>query len=422
MTSQSIRIAFLLLITVQAAWEITLVLLNLRYAHHHREQVPAILADSLDLSTLYRSVDYLAARTMLTLISHAFGWMLLVVIGTTRCLPLIEQWLLSFQLPRLPHGVLFLLLLGLLQSLLNLPFHLWRIFKIETQFGFNQTTPKLFIIDQLKGLGLVMLIGIPALTAILWFITTAGPTWWVGTTLAIAGFQLLLSVVCPTLITPWFNRFHPLPEGPLRDRLTRLVKGANFPLQDILVMDGSKRSNHSNAYFTGLGRAKRVVLFDTLLTEATEPEIEAIVAHEIGHYHHRHLQQGLVLSIFSTLIGLCIVSKLISYPSFFQAFGFLNPSPHAAVTLFGLCFPPATFVFAPLFTALSRRFEYQADRFTVHLLKQATGMIQALKRLVKTNLSTIYPHPLYAAVTYSHPTPIERIERLTVLENPSIAP
>ncbi|MDQ7053425.1 MAG: M48 family metallopeptidase [candidate division KSB1 bacterium] len=270
-------------------------------------------------------------------------------------------------------------------------------------------TWKLFIIDGLKSLVLSLVLLAPLFWGLFWFMDKTGNYWWLYAFGFLAGFQLLMVYLYPTVVAPWFNKFTPLPDGSLKEKILHLVQKVHFHTSGIFVMDGSKRSKHSNAYFTGLGRVKRIVLFDTLVDNLEEDQVVSVLAHEIGHEKKHHIKKGLALSLASMLAGLWILSLLLHYPSFFQAFGFSGPSYHAAIILFGFCSGPFTFFLTPLGSILSRKYEYEADRFAVEAMGTARGLIGALLKLSKDNLSNLTPHPLYSFYYYSHPTLAERI-------------
>jgi STE24 endopeptidase len=246
---------------------------------------------------------------------------------------------------------------------------------------------------------------------VLWLMDDPGPYWWIWAFLFIAGFQFIMIMVYPVLIAPWFNKFEPLKEGELRDRILALADTIGFKTSGIFCMDGSKRSGHSNAYFTGIGKVKRIVLFDTLLEQMSIEQGLAVLAHEMGHYKMKHIRRMLIVQLSFLLVGLFLLSLLLQYPPLYSAFG-LNPSSHAALVLFSLISGPATFYLSPFMNRLSRRHEYEADHFAMQTLGSAKGMEEALINLTVKNLSNLTPHPWYSAYHYSHPTTAERIHAL----------
>jgi STE24 endopeptidase len=304
--------------------------------------------------------------------------------------------------------VLFCLGVGVMFSLASLPSDLYSTFGIESRFGFNKTTLSLYFSDKLKGLILGIMIGGPFLYVVLWLMQATGEYWWIWAFVFIAMFQLLMIIIFPTFIAPWFNKFEPLPSGELRDRIMALAKQIGFKASGIFVMDGSKRSAHSNAYFTGIGKAKRIVLFDTLIEQMTIDQGLAVLAHEMGHYKMKHIRRMMLVQSVILFVGLYFLGRLVNYEPVFTAFG-LQPSNHAALVLFSLISGPFTFYLGPLVNLLSRKHEYEADRFAAITLRNGKPMEEALINLTVKNLSNLTPHPWYSAYHYSHPTPTERI-------------
>ena len=309
-------------------------------------------------------------------------------------------------------GIFFCFGVAAIFSVLGLPGELYVTFVIEERFGFNKTTLRLFFTDKLKALMLGFVIGIPFLFGLLWLMDRAGAYWWLWAFLFIFAFQFLMVIVYPTLIAPLFNKFEPLPEGEIRQRIFALAGELGFKAGGIYTMDGSRRSAHSNAYFTGLGKAKRIVLFDTLLKQLTIEQGLAVLAHEMGHYKMRHIRRMMIVRGVLLLAGLYILSLLLNYAPLFRAFGLAEPSYHGALVLFSLVSGPATFYLRPLMNFLSRRHEYEADLFAVRTLKDAKPMEGALIQLAVENLANLAPHPWYSAYHYSHPTPVERIQAI----------
>jgi len=264
----------------------------------------------------------------------------------------------------------------------------------------------------LKGVAISAVIGIPVLIVLFWFMDRTGPFWWIWAFAAMTVFQIVMSILAPLVIAPLFNKFTPLPDGSLKDRINDLASRLGFRTRGIFVVDSSKRSRHTNAYFTGLGRAKRIVLFDTLVSSHTEEEIVSVLAHEIGHEKRHHVRNGLLLSAAVSLVGFWILSLLLHWTPLYEAFGFAQPGYPALLVLLAFCSPPFTFWLQPLFSLRSRRQEYEADRFAVKGVGSAAGLKSALLRLSRDNLSNLSPHPLYSFFHYSHPTLAERIAAL----------
>src|SRR5881398_1087064 len=314
----------------------------------------------------------------------------------------------------------FLLVTGIALSALALPFAWYAQFKLEERFGFNTTTMKTWVVDRVKGFLLALLLGYPLLALVLKLIEWTGANWWLWAAAVVIAFQLLLLLIAPAIIMPLFNKFTPLPEGALRGRLFGLAQRTNFPTRSIDVMDGSKRSRHSNAFFTGFGRFRKVVLFDTLIAQLNEPELESVLAHEIGHYKKRHVLKLLGVSIAGVFVAFAAIAWLARQQWFYRAFGFeyeggflaVNVVP--AMLLFALLAGTITFWLSPLLHIWSRRFEYEADAFARATMGEAQSLIQALRKLNEKNLSNLMPHPLYSGFYYSHPTLLERERALRI--------
>lgn len=300
----------------------------------------------------------------------------------------------------------------LVLSLPGLPFEWYAQFRLEERFGFNTTTPKLWWTDRLKGLLLAVTLGYPLLVLILKLVEWTGSFWWLWAWGCVLVFQLVMVVLAPILIMPLFNKFSPLPEGSLRERLLALGHRTGFVAKTIQVMDGSKRSRHSNAFFTGFGRFRKIVLFDTLIQQLTEPELEAVLAHEIGHYKKKHIPKMLLWSAVSSLVAFYLISVFAKQAWFYRGFGFEPGSIVPALLLFGLLAGVVTFWFSPLAHWWSRRYEYQADAYAAQTMHETQSLIGALRKLNEKNLSNLTPHPFYSGFYYSHPTLVEREQAL----------
>ncbi len=418
MSAQSILLVFLLFFFLDFGWDLALTLLNLGHVKRNAAIVPAAFAGVVDAQSYARSVSYTLVHGRFGLIAGAVSSAALLVVVLTGFLGFLDSTARSLPLHPSLQGILFIAAVSLLFGVLQLPFTVYSTFVIEARFGFNKTTPKLFLIDMLKGLAISVVIGVPVLLALFWFMDATGFLWWIWAFAAMTAFQLVMSVLAPLVIAPLFNRFTPLPDGPLKDRILELASRLGFKTKGIFVVDSSKRSRHSNAYFTGLGRAKRIVLFDTLVSSQTEEEIVSVLAHEIGHEKRHHVRNGLALSIALSLAGFWILGLLLHWTPLYQAFGFAGPGYHALLVLIAFCSGPFTFFLQPLFSLRSRRQEYEADRFAVLGVGSAAGLKSALLRLSRDNLSNLSPHPLYSFVHYSHPTLAERLAALERVEVP----
>ena len=404
----------LLLILARWAVEFWLARLNERHVRAHADAVPEALRAIIDEPSYRKSVDYTLAKSRFGHIADAFDLMVLLVVLFSGVLP----WSFSQMGAQFGESVwamaAFLFTVGITLSLPGLPFDWYAQFRLEERFGFNTTTLGTWLLDRVKGLLLAVLLGYPLLVLVLKVIVWAGANWWLWAWAVVVAFQLLLMLIAPALIMPLFNKFTPLADGPLRERLFALARRTGFPTRSIDVMDGSKRSRHSNAFFTGFGRFRKIVLFDTLIAQLTEPELEAVLAHEIGHYRKRHIVKLLVVSVLGLLGAFAAIAWLARQEWFYRAFGFApQPSftPAAlvpALLLFALLAGTVTFWITPLMNLWSRRFEYEADAYAREVMGAAPPLIGALRKLNEKNLSNLTPHPLYSGFYYSHPTLLER--------------
>ena len=391
---------------------------QMRHVALHRDKVPPAFAGAVSLQAHQRAADYTLARGRFGLLQAAFSSALLLAWTLLGGLDALNTLLRDNVQPVLGDMGYQLALLGafvVIGALLDLPFELYRTFVLEQRFGFNRMTWKLYLGDMLKGLLVGVLIGLPLAALVLWIMGTTGQLWWLWAWGAWTAFQLLALVLYPTLIAPLFNRFTPLPEGELKNQVQSLMQRCGFAAKGLFVMDGSRRSAHANAYFTGLGAAKRVVFFDTLLSKLNGNEIEAVLAHELGHYKHRHVLKRMVLAFGLSLAGLALLGWLSSQAWFYLGLG-VRPSLDApndalALLLFMLVLPPFMFLLSPLGARLSRRHEFEADAYAC---AQADGrdLANALLKLHEDNASTLTPDPLYARFYYSHPPATERLAAL----------
>jgi STE24 endopeptidase len=406
---------FLTLFALEFIVEFGLNELNLRYVRRHwaEKKIPDFFQQNMSVAEYEKSVEYTLAKGQFQRWSEIYDRLVVLIVLFSGLLPFMDLFShdLSRRFSSISHaqGLIFCSGVALVFFVASLPTDLYSTFKLEARFGFNKTTWKLYLTDRLKGLLLAILIGLPFLWVVLRLMEATGSYWWIWTFFFVSGFELLMVIVYPTLIAPLFNKFEPLPEGELRNRILRLAEQVGFKTNGIFSMDGSKRSAHSNAYFTGIGKAKRIVLFDTLIAQMTIDQGLAVLAHEMGHYKMKHIRRMLVVQAVFLLLGLYILSLLLDYRPLFTAFGLDNPSNAVALVLFSLLSGPATFFLAPLINLLSRKHEYEADRFAVETLRNHRPMEEALINLTVKNLSNLTPHPWYSAYHYSHPTPTERI-------------
>ena len=383
--------------------------LNRAEVNRHAGRPPAAVAAIMDAPTYAKSVAYTLEKSRFGVLTEIFDTLVLGLVVFGGVLPSLYASVVGWGGPdALWTRAAFILIAGLLLGIPSLPFEWWEQFRLEEKFGFNKSTPGLWVTDKLKGGLLMVAIGYPLLWALLWVVGWAGPTWWIWGFALLLSFQLLMLVLYPKLIVPLFNKLTPLPEGELRTRLMALADRTGFKAQTIEVIDGSKRSGHSNAYFTGFGRFRRIVLFDTLIAQLTTEELEAVLAHEIGHYRRGHIPKMIALSAALLLAGFATIAWLARSNWFNPAFGFPPGEIAPSFLLFGLLSGVVTFWFAPLGNLLSRRYEYQADAFARDAIGGPAAMIGALRKLAQKNLSNLTPHRWFSGFYYSHPTLVER--------------
>ena len=405
---------FLILFTLEFVVEFILNELNIRHVRKNTaaQAVPEFFQSRINGYEYEQSARYTLAKAGFQRWSEVYGRVVILFLLFGGLLPVLEDLIIAMLpgslLNSYIRGVLFCLGVGLISSLASLPVDLYSTFGVESRFGFNKTTLPLYFSDKLKRVVLGILMGGPFLFIVLWLMQATGEYWWLWAFVFITLFQLLMIIIFPTFIAPWFNKFEPLPSGELRDRILALANQIGFKASGIFLMDGSKRSAHSNAYFTGIGNAKRIVLFDTLVEQMTVDQGVAVLAHEMGHYKMKHIRRMVIVQGVILFFGLYILSRFVTYEPLFAAFG-LQPSNHAALVLFTLLSGPFTFYLGPLMNLLSRKHEYEADRFAVITLRNGKPMEEALINLTVRNLSNLTPHPWYSAYYYSHPTPTERI-------------
>jgi STE24 endopeptidase len=409
-----ILLVFLVAFTLDFLIEFVLNELNIRHVRRQwaAHEIPSLFKGRISDGDFKKSVRYTLARSRFQRWAEIYHRTLVLAVLFTGVLPVFDQAASTFAsrvgLPPIAAGVLFCIAVGSLFFVAGLPVDLYSTFIIETRFGFNKTTIGLYITDKLKALLLAALIGIPFLYVLLWLMSSAAHYWWLWAFVFITGFQLLMIVIFPTFIAPWFNKFEPLKEGELRQRILTLAHQIGFKTNGIFTMDGSKRSAHSNAYFTGIGKSKRIVLFDTLIEQMTSDQGLAVLAHEMGHYKMKHIRRMFIVQTVILLLGLYLLSLLVNYEPFFAAFD-LRPSNAGALVLFSILSGSLTFYLGPLMNLLSRKHEYEADQFAANTLDDGKPMEDALIKLTVKNLANLTPHPWYSAYHYSHPTPMERI-------------
>lgn len=388
--------------------------MNVGYLKENADQLPDRYEGVFSREVVEKSVDYTLAKTRFSRQESLFDHVWLAILLVFGLIPTLYLMFTGWIGTGLFSHALILMGISFVLSLPALPFDYWNQFRLEERFGFNRTSPGLWISDKVKGLVLSLLLGTPLLMLLFWIMLSLPQTWWLWGFIVFFGFQLLMVVLYPMLILPWFNKLTPLPEGSLRTRLMDLADRTGFQAKTIQVIDGSRRSSHSNAYFTGFGKFRRIVLYDTLIEQLTEEELEAVLAHEIGHYRLGHIPKLLMISALSGLAAFFFIHLLTTVDGFITAFGF--PPADAgtlermvpALMLFMVLSGLLTYWISPVMNALSRRHEYEADAFALKSVHSPEPLISALRRLHEKNLSNPLPHPAYSAFHYSHPTLLER--------------
>ena len=401
---------------------------QIRHVARHRHAVPAAFADRITLAAHQKAADYTIAKARFGLLTMALATA--VVLGWTLLggLDALNQLLLARLGGGMPQQLALLACFALISGAIDLPATLYQTFRLEQRFGFNQMTPRLWLADLVKSTLIGAVIGLPIAALILWLMGAAGPLWWLWAWGVWMGFNLLLMVVFPVFIAPLFNKFQPLADETLKARVTALMQRCGFAAKGLFVMDGSRRSAHANAYFTGFGAAKRVVFFDTLLRQLSPAEVEAVLAHELGHFKHKHVTRRMLGMFAVSLAGFALLGWLSTRGWFYTGLGVQPnlmieglpgsaPNDALALLLFLLAVPVLTLFAQPLMAQISRHQEFQADAYAV---SQASGteLASALLKLYQDNASTLTPDPVYVKFYYSHPPATERLARLPVAMQP----
>jgi STE24 endopeptidase len=378
-----------------------------------RYELPDTFRGWYDADPYRKSQEYLRVNTRFGWAASAFNTLVFLIFWFGKGFPLLDQWMRSWNHGPVMTGLMYIGSLVLFKALLSLPFNMYSTFGIEERFGFNKTTWPTFVMDGIKALILAILLGTPLLTGVLAFFEYAGANAWWYCWIVVTLFMLLVQFVVPTWILPLFNKFNPIEEGELKDAIISYARSINFSIENIFVMDGSRRSEKSNAFFTGFGRHKRIVLFDTLIAQHTVSELVAILAHEMGHYKKRHILKTMIIGIVQTGIMLFLLSLFISYQGLFDAFCMDQKSVYAGLIFFGLLYSPLEFFMGVFMHMYSRKNEYEADQFAVETTKDPGSLSDALKKLAVHNLSNLIPHPLYVFLNYSHPPVLERLKAIS---------
>ncbi|MCY4361171.1 MAG: M48 family metallopeptidase [Gammaproteobacteria bacterium] len=385
---------------------------HIRHIRSNRDMVPDNFADRISLEAHKKAADYNCAKTRVRLADLVVSSVLLLVWTLGGALDFLDGVIRPYQLSAVWTGTIFIIAVVLISSLLDLPLSLYRTFRLEQRFGFNKMNLKLYITDLLKNALLMVVIGTPLIMLVLWFMDNSGAWWWLYVWLTWFGTNLVMVWAYPAVIAPLFNKFRPLDNAELSTRIAALLDRNGFTSNGIFVMDGSTRSTHGNAYFTGLGANKRIVFFDTLIDELSYDEIEAVLAHELGHFKCGHIRKRLAILGVTFLIGFAILGVLLGVPWFYAGLGVSEPSAYMALTLFVLVAPAFTFFLQPLFSSMSRKHEFEADDFATAQVRSGS-LINALVKLYKENANTLTPDPLYSAFHDSHPPAPIRVAHLS---------
>lgn len=375
-------------------------------------KLPDEFDEVYDAEKYRQSQEYTRVNTRFGFITSSFHLLLTLVFWFAGGFNYLDQIVRSWNVFPIVSGLVYIAILMLLKTLLSLPFSIYDTFVIEERFGFNKTTLKIFLTDLLKGLGLSIVIGGPLLAGVLAFFEYAGTYAWLYCWIVTTVVTIFLQFIAPTWIMPLFNKFTPLEDGELRDSIFAYAHSVDFPLENLFVMDGSKRSTKSNAFFTGFGKHKRIALFDTLIEKHSVMELVSVIAHEIGHYKKRHILQGMVISILHTGSMFFLLSIFLSHQGLFDAFYMKQNSIYAGLIFFGMLYTPIEFILSIFMQIFSRKNEYEADKFAIETTKTSDAFIDALKTLSVHNLSNLTPHPVYVFLNYSHPPVLERIRAI----------
>ena len=404
-------ITFLFVLGLATALRLWLALRHMAYVRAHRAEVPPAFSGEVSLDSHRRAADYTAAKTRLNLLSIAVDTLLVLWLtfggGVQRMYDAASQWFGG----EIARGLTLIALVSIVTTLIELPLGLYRTFRIEEQFGFNKMTARLYWIDFAKNTLLAAALGLPLAACVLWLMQAAGDYWWLYAWLVWVTFNLVMLAVYPTWIAPLFNRFSPMQDPDLKERVEKLLERCGFRVKGLMVMDGSRRSSHGNAYFTGFGKSKRIVFFDTLLARLTPTEVEAVLAHELGHFRLRHVVKRIVWIFAGSLAFLWLLDVTMHQAWFYQGLNVDARSTAVALVLFFLVVPSFTFLLQPVLSSYSRKHEFEADRYAAQNAS-AADLASALVKLYKDNASTLTPDPVHSAFYDSHPPALARIAKL----------
>lgn len=414
-TGYMLTILFIVFLISTLSVRLWLATRQIRHVQAHRAAVPAEFSSNIALTSHQRAADYTSARVRLAIFETIFDAALLVCLTLLGGLQALDNFVSTLTSHELLRQILLIVVLGVLLGIIGMPFSIYRQFKLEAKFGFNRMTPALFISDTLKGVLLALVLGLPLLAAVLWLMAEAGSLWWLWAWGLWSIFNILALLIYPTWIAPLFNKFSPLSDESLASSINTLAQRCGFSLNGLFVMDGSKRSAHGNAYFTGFGRNRRIVFFDTLLSRLTKEEIIAVLAHELGHFKHNHVIKRMVMSFTGALIFFAILGWLARQTWFYTDLGVVpqlgTRNDAMALILFFMVIPVFTFALTPVFSWLSRKDEFQADQFACSQ-SSSKELVSALVKLFDDNASTLTPDPVHSAFYDSHPPAAIRIRHI----------
>jgi STE24 endopeptidase len=403
---------FLAALVLATATRLWLAQRQVRYVRSHRDAVPDTFAEAIPLAAHQKAADYTAAKSRLGMVDVLVGAVLVLALTLGGLLQALSgAWATLFVPGSLAHGTALLLSVFFIQAAVSLPLAFYRTFVIEQRFGFNRMTLGLFLSDLAKQTAVALALGVPLILAVLWLMQRMGQYWWLYVWIVLTAFSLVFQLIFAPVILPLFNKLTPITEGELAARVARLVERCGFKSSGLYLMDGSKRSSHGNAFFAGFGAGKRIVLFDTLVNRLEPAEVEAVLAHELGHYKLHHIVKMLALSAVLTLAGLFVLGQVIDRPWFYSGLGVRTPGTAAALALFMLVVPEFLFFLHPLTSLYSRRREFEADAYA-RLHADSRDLVHALVKLYKDNAATLTPDPLHSAFYDSHPPAAMRIARL----------
>jgi STE24 endopeptidase len=411
-------IAFLAALALATAMRVWLAVRHARHVQAHRRAVPPEFAGTVSLAAHQKAADYTVAKTRLGILDTLVSAALLLAFTLGGGLQVLSDlWARAFDPGGYALGIALILSAAFVTGAVDLPFSIVRTFGIEARFGFNRMTPRLFVVDLLKQVALGLALGVPLLLCVLWLMAKMGSYWWLYAWVTWMAFNLVILLIYPTLIAPLFNKFAPLEDAALKERIERLLAKCGFRAKGLFVMDGSKRSSHGNAYFTGFGAAKRIVFFDTLLSRLAPPEVEAVLAHELGHFKLRHVWKRVAWLFLGSLAFLALLGWLVDRPWFYVGLGVETRSTALALLLFFMTVPVFTFLLHPLGSLYSRKHEYEADAYAARHA-DAAELVRALVKLYQDNAATLTPDPVHSAFYDSHPPAALRIARLQSLASP----